>query len=84
MGLSGEMSREDLVSLLIELVTYCETLQQAPMVSLNRDLATGNWGLTAKWVVKGDEKESLNRIARTHGYTVSEADGYTIIQKPQL
>jgi hypothetical protein len=81
--MSGEMSREELVSLLIELITYCETLRQAPLVSLNRDLATGNWVFTAKWVVQGDEKESLNRIARTHGYTVSEADGYTIIQKPQ-
>jgi hypothetical protein len=78
------MSREELVSILIELVSVCATLRQSPLVSLNLDLATGNWILNLKWVAPDAERESLNRITQSRGYTVTEADGYTIIQKPQI
>jgi hypothetical protein len=78
------VSREEVVSILIELVSVCATLRQSPIVSLNRDLATGNWVLTAKWVASDAEREHLNRITQTRGYNVTEADGYTTIQKPKL
>jgi hypothetical protein len=78
------MSREELVSLLIELVTECASFRQASVVSLNRDLATGNWVLAAKVTVQDAEKQMLDEVTRAHGYSVSEADGYTIIQKPQV
>jgi len=78
------MSREELVSLLIELVTVCASFRQASVVSLNRDLATGNWVLAVKLIVQGTEKETMEQITRAHGYNVSEANGYTIIQKPQV
>jgi hypothetical protein len=78
----GKMSREELVSLLIELVIECASFRQASVVSLNRDLATGNWVLAAKMTVQDAEKQTLDKITRAHGYSVLEADGYIIIQKP--
>ena len=77
----GNMSREETVSLLVELVSVCRTFLQATIVSLIRDGNSGRWGLSAKWIAQGEEKECLDRVAKGRGYGVAEINGYTILQK---
>ena len=75
------MSREETVSLLVELVSVCQSFLQATIVSLMRDGNSGKWGLSAKWIARGEEKECLNRVAQERGYDVAEINGYTTLQK---
>jgi hypothetical protein len=79
------MKREEVLSLLKELLIACETMRLAPIVSLTPNANMDRWKLSMKWVTSGVDKGCFDKILGQYGLVASETeDGYTIFQKPQV
>jgi hypothetical protein len=76
------MKREEVLSLLKELMVACESMQNSTVVSLVVSPSPDRWKLSLKWV-NYSEKTCFDRIIKERGLVVTEtADGYTIFHKP--
>ncbi len=79
------MKREEVLSLLKELMIACETMRLAPIVSLIPNTDMNRWKLSMKWVTNDVDKGCFNKILDQYGLVADETeDGYTVFQKPQL
>jgi hypothetical protein len=76
------MKREEVLSLLKELMVACESMQNSPVVSLVVSPNPDRWKLSVKWV-NYSEKNCFEKIIKERGLVASEtADGYTIFHNP--
>jgi hypothetical protein len=73
----GNVSREEAISLLVELASVCRAYLQAPLVYLAKD-NSGKWGLNIKYIAKDQEKECIVTVAAKHDYNTVEIDGFTV------
>jgi hypothetical protein len=85
MGILGDdgVKRDEVLSLLKELMDVCESMRFSPVVSLMPCPHVGRWKLSVKWDDSA-EKGCFDKIVNERGLmaTITE-DGYTIFQKPQ-
>jgi hypothetical protein len=76
------MKREEVLSLLKELMVVCESMHNSPVVSLVEGSNPDSWKLRVKWV-NYNEKTCFDKIIQERGLVATEtADGYTIFHKP--
>ncbi len=76
------MKRDEVLSLLKELMVVCESMRFSPVVSLMPSLKQGRWSLSIKWDDE-NERGCFDKIVNDRGLmTTVTADGYTIFQKP--
>ena len=76
------MKRDEVLSLLKDLMVVCESMHFSPVVSLMPGSKPGRWKLGVKWD-DTYEKGCFDRIVNERGLlaTVTE-DGYTVFQRP--
>ena len=75
------MKRDEVLSLLKDLMMACESMRTSPIVSLMPSPKVGGWKLSVKWV-NDNEKGCFDKIINERGLTATETeDGYTIFQK---
>lgn len=76
------MKRDEVLSLLKDLMVVCESMHYAPVVSLSPNSKRGRWKLSIKWVSE-NEKGCFDKLIKEHGLMATETeDGYTIFQRP--
>ena len=76
------MKRDEVLSLLKELMIVCESMHFSPVVSLMPCPVFGRWKLIVKWDDES-EKGCFDKIVNERGLmTTLTEDGYTIFQKP--
>jgi hypothetical protein len=76
------MKRDEVLSLLKELMIVCESMRFSPVVSLMPSPQRGRWKLSIKWDDES-EKGCFDKIVSERGLTtIVTDDGYTIFQKP--
>ena len=76
------MKRDEVLSLLKDLMVVCESMRFSPIVSLMPSPTRGRWKLRVKWV-NDNEKGCFDKIINERGLMATETeDGYTIFQKP--
>ena len=76
------MKRDEVLSLLKELMVACESMHHSPAVSLMVSPNPDRWKLRVKWV-NDNEKNCFDKIIHERGLVATEtADGYTIFHKP--
>jgi hypothetical protein len=75
------MKREEVLSLLKDLMVACETMRLALVVSLVPQSKHGHWKLSVKWINE-NEKDSFEKIIKERGLKATETnDGYIIFVK---
>lgn len=75
------MKRDEVLSLLKDLMVACETMRLAPVVCLMQDATQDKWKLRVKWINE-NEKGCFDKIIQNRGLTVKETDdGYTVFVK---
>ncbi len=77
---AGKVNREEVLSLLRELMHVFESLSNVPIVSVTHDKKSGNWELLVNWVAGEREKPSLKNIAAKFSAKVFEEEGYTVFR----
>jgi hypothetical protein len=76
------MERDEVLSLLKDLMAACESMRFSPIVSLTPSFNGGRWKLSVKWV-DNNEKGCFDKIISERGLMATKTDeGYTIFHKP--
>ena len=76
------MKRDEVLSLLKDLMVVCESMHFSPVVSLMPSPKAGRWRLSVKWD-DTYEKGCFDKIINERGLLATvTADGYTIFQRP--
>jgi hypothetical protein len=76
------VKRDEVLSLLKDLMVACESMHLSPVVSLTPCPRVGRWKLSIKWN-DGNEKGCFDKIINERGLLATQTDdGYTIFRKP--
>ena len=74
------MNRQEAVSLLKELMTYCESLHNAQAVSIQRNQLKDSWEIHVSWIPHPLETECLKKITAKHSLEMETLDGKTVFR----
>jgi hypothetical protein len=74
------MNRKEALSLLKELLAYCNSVQESQIVAVSEIKELDGWELKVKWTPKSSEKAYITCIAAQRGLSVTKIDGYTVFQ----
>jgi hypothetical protein len=74
------VDRKDALSLLKDLISAFESMDNSPVVSISESGEEGQWKLSVKWSCTIKDKIRLRKLVSKRDLTVKEANGYTIFQ----